>query len=149
LNSPNTKESYERLEFLGDAILEMLISTFLYHRHPDKMEGFLTAARSSIVRTESLSEICKSNGINKYILMSKGEELSGGRENLSILEDIIESLMGAIYLDGGILAAQAFFDKFISPKANVDISEDKLKDPKHFCKNQSKPKGFPHQYTRP
>ena len=142
LNSPKTKESYERLEFLGDAVLEMLISTFLYQKHPNKMEGFLTAVRSAIVRTESLSQICKENGFNKYILMSKGEELSGGRSNLSILEDVIESLMGAIYLDGGFLAAKAFFDKFIAPKAQIDISEDKLKDPKSLLQELVQAKGL-------
>lgn len=142
LNSPNTKESYERLEFLGDAVLEMLISTFLYQRHSDKMEGFLTAARSAIVRTESLSEICKENSFHKFILMSKGEELSGGRNNLSILEDVIESLIGAIYLDGGIQAAQSFFDRFIAPKAKIDISEDKLKDPKSLLQEFVQAKGL-------
>lgn len=142
LNSPNVKESYERLEFLGDAVLEMMISTFLYRRHPGKMEGFLTAARSVIVRTESLSAICRANGFAKFILMSKGEELSGGRNNNSILEDVIESLIGALYLDGGLDTAQAFFDRFIAPRANIDTAEDKLKDPKSLLQEAVQAKGL-------
>jgi len=142
LNSPNIKESYERLEFLGDAVLEMLISTYLFNEHKDKMEGFLTAARSTIVRTESLSKISRNNGLNRFILMSKGEELSGGRDNSSILEDVIESLMGAIYLDGTITAAQGFFDKFIVPEANISVSEEKLKDPKSLLQEQVQAKGL-------
>jgi len=130
LNDPNIKESYERLEFLGDAILEMLISTYLYLKYPDKMEGYLTSARSAIVRTESLSRVSKKYGFNSYILMSKGEEASGGRKNDSILEDTIESLIGALYLDGGLNAAKSFFDTFIIPNADEIILENKLKDSK-------------------
>jgi len=130
LNSPKPKESYERLEFLGDAILEKMISVFLYLKYPDKMEGFLTAARSSLVRTESLSSVSKANGFDKFILMSKGEEAGGGRKNPSILEDVIESLIGALYLDGGPEAAQKFFDNFILPNADINVSENQLKDPK-------------------
>lgn len=130
LNSPKPKESYERLEFLGDAILEKMISVFLYLKYPDKMEGFLTAARSSLVRTESLSSVSKNHGFDKFILMSKGEEATGGRQNPSILEDVIESLIGALYLDGGPEAAQRFFDNFILPNADIDVNETQLKDPK-------------------
>src|SRR3989344_2551401 len=115
LNTPRITESYERLEFLGDAILEMLISVYLFNKYPDKMEGYLTAARSAIVRTESLSKVSEQNHINDYIRMSKGEEATGGRKNSSILEDVIESLIGALFLDGGLEAAKAFFEKFILP----------------------------------
>lgn len=130
LNNPKSKESYERLEFLGDAILEKMITVFLYHKYPDKNEGFLTAARSSLVRTESLSQISKKFGIDQFILMSKGEESTGGRQNPSILEDVIESIIGALYLDGGPEASQKFFDKFILPNADQEVSELQLKDPK-------------------
>lgn len=142
LNSPNTKESYERLEFLGDAVLEMLISTHLFIQFPDKMEGFLTAARSSLVRTESLSKICAKHNLHKFILMSRGEELSGGRNNPSILEDVIESLIGALYLDGGLDAAKMFFDKFIVPEAKTDITESTLKDPKSLLQESVQAQGF-------
>jgi ribonuclease-3 len=142
LNNPKTTDSYERLEFLGDAILEKMISVFLYNKYPYKMEGFLTAARSATVRTESLSAISTKYGFHKYIKMSKGEESTGGRSNPSILEDVIESLIGALYLDGGPEAAQAFFDQFILPNANQTISEDKLKDPKSLFQEKVQAKGL-------
>lgn len=142
LNSPKPKESYERLEFLGDAILEKMISIFLYHKYPDKMEGFLTAARSSLVRTESLSKIAKKIGIDNFILMSKGEESTGGRQNPSILEDVIESLIGALYLDGGPEASQKFFDRFILPNADQDVTESELKDAKSLYQEKVQALGF-------
>lgn len=141
LNNPNTTESYERLEFLGDAILEKMISIFLYQKYPNKMEGFLTAARSSIVRTESLSSISLKYGFYQYIQMSKGEESTGGRSNPSILEDVIESLIGAIYLDGGSSAAQDFFNNFILPSADINISENQLKDAKSLLQEKIQAKG--------
>ena len=142
LNSPKPRESYERLEFLGDAILEKMISVFLYHKYPDKMEGFLTAARSSLVRTESLSKISKIHHIDKFILMSKGEEATGGRQNPSILEDVIESLIGALYLDGGPEAAQKFFDQFILPHADQEVDEVQLKDAKSLYQEKVQALGF-------
>lgn len=142
LSQPGSKDSYERLEFLGDAILEMMISVYLYGEYPDKMEGYLTAARSAIVRTESLSKVCKQNGINGYIKMSKGEEATGGRENSSILEDVIESVIGAIYVDGGLEAAKAFFEKFILPNAKDIIALNQLKDSKSLLQEMVQSKGL-------
>ena len=142
LNSPKHQESYERLEFLGDAILEKMISVFLYHKYPDKMEGFLTAARSSLVRTESLSKISSQYKINEFIIMSKGEEQGGGRQNPSILEDVIESLIGALYLDGGPEASQKFFDLFILPDADINMSEKQLKDAKSSFQEQVQALGY-------
>lgn len=130
LNDPNIKESYERLEFLGDAILEMLISSFLFNKYPDKMEGYLTAARSAIVRTETLSQIAKTFNLGSHIRISKGEESTGGRNNPSTLEDVTESLIGAIYIDGGLEAASDFFNRFIVPQADQIVDENKLKDAK-------------------
>ena len=149
LNEPGTKESYERLEFLGDAVLEMLISSYLYKTYPDKQEGFLTAARSATVRTESLSGLAKRLYLGRFILMSKGEEVSGGRNNPSTLEDIIESLIGAIYSDGGISKAEAFFDTFIVPIAENMVSEDRLKDAKSSLqeKVQADGSGTPNYQT--
>lgn len=143
LNNPNTNESYERLEFLGDAILEKMISVFLYKKYPDKMEGFLTAARSATVRTESLSQISKKYGFDAFIKMSKGEEATGGRTNPSIQEDVIESLIGALYLDGGSDASQGFFDLFILPNASQTVSEKQLKDPKSLYQEKIQSKGLP------
>jgi len=142
LNEPGITESYERLEFLGDAVLEMMISVYLFNKYPDKMEGYLTAARSATVRTESLSKISKDHKINTFIAMSKGEEQTGGRNNPSILEDVIESLMGALYCDGGFDAAHHFFTKFILPNAEEIINEDQLKDAKSILQEKVQGKGF-------
>ncbi|HOX95898.1 MAG TPA: ribonuclease III [Candidatus Woesebacteria bacterium] len=142
LNEPGISESYERLEFLGDAVLEMLISVYLYNKYPDKQEGYLTAARSASVRTESLSRINIENGINEYIIMSKGEEATGGRQNNSILEDVIESLIGALFCDGGIEIAKLFFEKFIIPNVKEIISEDQLKDAKSLLQEKVQGLGF-------
>ncbi len=142
LSQPGSKDSYERLEFLGDAILEMMISVYLYNKYPDKMEGYLTAARSAIVRTESLSKVCKQNDFSKYIKMSKGEEATGGRENASILEDVIESIIGAIYIDGGLDAAKTFFEKFILPNAKDIIAQNQLKDSKSLLQEIVQSKGL-------
>lgn len=142
LNSPDAPESYERLEFLGDAILEMMISVYLYKQYPTKMEGYLTAARSAIVRTESLSMICEKYHFSEFIKMSRGEELTGGRKNPSILEDVIESLIGAIYLDGGKDASQKFFDQFILPNTTQIDNEKQLKDPKSLLQEMVQAQGF-------
>lgn len=143
LNQPHVKESYERMEFLGDAILEMLISVYLYRKYPDKMEGYLTAARSAIVRTEALSEVSKIYHFRDYIRMSKGEEATGGRDNASILEDVIESLIGAIYLDGGLEEAKNFFEKFIIPNAKDIMAVGKLKDAKSSLQEKVQALGLP------
>ncbi|KKT55117.1 MAG: Ribonuclease 3 [Candidatus Collierbacteria bacterium GW2011_GWB1_45_35] len=142
LNQPGARDTYERLEFLGDAILEMLISTYLYDKYPDKMEGYLTAARSAIVRTESLSQVCKQNHFNDYIKMSKGEEATGGRTNSSILEDVIESLIGALYLDGGLETSKIFFEKFILPNAKDIIALNQLKDSKSLLQEKVQSQGL-------
>lgn len=142
LNEPGVTESYERLEFLGDAVLEMIISAYLFNKYPDKMEGYLTAARSATVRTESLSKISKTHGIDNFIIMSKGEEFTGGRNNPSILEDVIESLIGAIYCDGGLEAVNQFFKSFILPNAEEIINEDQLKDSKSILQEKAQSKGF-------
>jgi ribonuclease-3 len=142
LNEPGVTESYERLEFLGDAVLEMLISVYLFNKYPDKQEGYLTAARSATVRTEALSKINIDNEINNYIIMSKGEEATGGRQNTSILEDVIESLIGALYCDGGLEASQSFFEHYILPNAKEIISEDQLKDAKSLLQEKVQSKGF-------
>lgn len=106
------------------------------------MEGYLTAARSASVRTESLSKISKDHGIDSFINMSKGEESTGGRNNPSILEDVIESLIGALYCDGGLEAVNHFFINFILPNAENIISEDRLKDAKSILQERVQSKGF-------
>ena len=97
----NKTESYERLEFLGDAILEYIVSDYLFRKKREYEEGKLTKLRASLVCEFTLSQISESLGYGKFVLLSKGEAQTGGRTRKSILCDLFESVLGAMYLDGG------------------------------------------------
>lgn len=105
--------SNERLEFLGDAALSIVVSSFLYEKLPNAPEGKLTTSRASLVRTETLAKIATSLSLGKHLVLSKGEEDTGGRENPSILANTFEALVGAIYLDQGIDKAGEFLKKTV------------------------------------
>ena len=100
-------EHNERLEFLGDAVLELCISEELYRRFPETREGDLTAMRSRLVNQETLAGVARKIGLGNAIILGKGEEVQGGRERDSLLSDAFEALLGAIFLDGGFDAARA------------------------------------------
>jgi ribonuclease-3 len=95
----------ERLEFLGDAVLDAIISFDLYENHSDKGEGALTQLRAQIVCEKSLSSAGRASGLNRFILLGRGEESGGGRERASIIADAAEALIGAVFVDGGLQAA--------------------------------------------
>ena len=103
-----THEHNERYEFLGDAVLELVVTDFLFQKYPEKPEGELTAIRAALVNTVSLSEVSSELGVNDYLLLSKGEERDTGRARQYILANIFESLIGALYLDQGYDAAKEF-----------------------------------------
>lgn len=105
------KGNNERLEFLGDAVLELTISDYLFHRYPNQDEGKLTKLRSSLVCEYTLSICAKDISLGKYLLLSRGEESTGGRERDSILSDAFEAIIGAIYIDGGFDKAVAFIQE--------------------------------------
>ena len=105
------KENNERLEFLGDAVLEITISDYLYKQYPGHDEGRLTKLRSSLVCEYTLAICARDVGLGQFLLLSKGEDMTGGRERDSILSDAFEALIGAIYLDGGMENAAAFIQK--------------------------------------
>ncbi|MBQ8597658.1 MAG: ribonuclease III [Lachnospiraceae bacterium] len=109
----NKLKNYERLEFLGDAVLELLSSQFFFERFPDMSEGQMTRLRSSMVCEPALAFCARDLSLNKYILLGKGEEATGGRERDSIISDVMEAVLGAIYLDGGLTAADRFVKTFI------------------------------------
>ena len=98
----------ERLEFLGDAVLEIISSEFLYKEYPDKPEGELTKLRASIVCEPTLALCTKDIALGEYLLLGKGEDQTGGRGRKSILSDALEAVIGAIYLDGGFANAKEF-----------------------------------------
>lgn len=104
---------YERLEFLGDAVLELISSEFLFKQHPDMPEGKLTKLRSSLVCEPALAQCAKEIDLGSYMLLGKGEEATGGRYRESITSDVMEALIGALYLDGGYQAAYNFIIKYI------------------------------------
>ena len=103
----------ERLEFLGDAVLELVSSRYLYVRYPDLPEGKLTRLRASIVCEPTLALCARSFSLPDYLLLGKGEERTGGRNRNSIVSDALEALIGAIYLDSGIDTAESFIQRFI------------------------------------
>ena len=112
----------ERLEFLGDAVLELVSSEFLYLEYPRMPEGDMTKLRASIVCEPTLALCAREVGLPEYLQLGKGEELTGGRRRNSIVSDALEALIGAIYLDGGFGSARAFIRRFIL----TDIEHKKL-----------------------
>jgi len=109
-------ECYERLEFLGDAVLELIVSEFLFKKMPEKREGALSSLRSQLVCEQSLSRLSRELGIDEFLLLGKGEEAGGGRNKNSILCDAFESVLGAVYLEGGIEAAHRIVEREILSK---------------------------------
>jgi len=103
----------ERLEFLGDAVLEIISSEFLYKEHPDWSEGEMSKMRASIVCEPTLAFCSRGIDLGTYLLLGKGEEMTGGRKRDSVLSDALEAVMGAIYLDGGFASAEKFIHRFI------------------------------------
>ncbi|MEA4852730.1 MAG: ribonuclease III [Christensenella sp.] len=99
--------NYERLEFLGDAVIELIISDYLFTKYSDFSEGVLTQRRADIVCSKSLARIARNIDLGNYIFLGNGEEMSGGRNKTSILENAMEALIGAVYMDGGFYATQS------------------------------------------
>lgn len=118
----------ERLEFLGDAVLQLCISEYLFKNYKDKSEGDLTKARSLIVCEKSLYNVSKKWQVGNYINMSKGEELTGGKKRVSILADCVEAIIAAVYLDAGLDEAKKFifinFEGIINKAINNEIVLD-------------------------
>lgn len=134
----------ERLEFLGDAVLEYVVSAYLYYNFPEKEEGFLTALRSNIVNTINLSKFAKRVDLGPLLKLSKGEESGGGRTNDSLLANTIEALIGALYIDQGLSAAEEFIKKNLL----TDIDE-KLQVPLKDAKSRLQELVQSQGYTAP
>lgn len=103
----------ERLEFLGDAVLELVVTEYLYKKYPDHSEGEMTNWRSALVKGYNLANVAKKLDLGRYLQLSHGEEKSGGRKKPYILANTVEALIGAIYLGDGYTAAHKFIDRFI------------------------------------
>ena len=119
----NSADSNERLEYLGDSILGMVISEYLYHAYPDYKEGDLTKTKALLVNETALSTVGKESGLNTLILLSAEEEKSGGRNRNSIISDALEAVIGAIYLDSGLNAARDFIYRVILSRKEDILSD--------------------------
>jgi ribonuclease-3 len=123
-------EDNERLEFLGDAILDFITGEYLYHRFPEMAEGQLTNLRSALVRTEKLAEFAVTLDLGQYLFLGRGEEDTGGRERMAILCDAFEALIGALYLDQGVEQARQFVLHIIEPALETTLAAAAEKDAK-------------------
>lgn len=143
--SSEAKESNERLEFLGDSILSFITSRILFEKRPQDAEGDLTNLRSFIVKTQSLAKAAKRLDLGTRLHMSKGEELSGGRENPQLLANTYEALLGAIFLDQGIQVASQFVKETLLTLFEEEIEKGPPKDAKSLLQEltQNKTKQSP------
>lgn len=121
-------ESYERLEFLGDAVIELAVSTKLYGFLPDQSEGDLTKARANLVCGESLARIASRLGLGEHLLLGKGEEATGGRQRESTLAAAMEAVVAAVYLDQGFEAARSFVLRILAPELESFMNQGTAQD---------------------
>lgn len=137
--SAQRAESYERLEFLGDAVLGVIISDFLYHAYPEENEGALAKRRAALVCGATLADVARKLAIDRMLILGEGEAQSGGRDNDANLENALEALIGAIYLDGGLEAVRKFVLRHIAPLA--ESMAEPPKDPKTRLQEKAQAEG--------
>lgn len=127
----------ERLEYLGDAVLELIVSEELYRRFPDKPEGDLTSFRAALVNSRALSEIAVALDINTHLLLSRGEAKDVGRARQFILANAFEAIVGAMYLDQGYAVAADFIARTLFPKIEDVITKKLYRDPKSLFQEEA------------
>ncbi len=120
----------ERLEFLGDSVLGLVVASYLYHAYSKKPEGDLAKIKAYVVSEESLSTVARDLKISDYLVLGRGEEMSGGRNKRAILADTLEAIIGAVYLDAGFKAAQKFVLKLLSPVIQATAQQKVIGDSK-------------------
>lgn len=135
--------SNERLEFLGDSVISFIVSSYLYNKYPEFNEGQLTNLRSLLVNTKNLAQIAQELNFGNLLLLSKGEEESGGRQNQSILADSFEAFIGALFLDLEIDKTTEFIDKVLLVKTEKFVRERAFKDPKSILQETIQAKKQP------
>ncbi|HDD61504.1 MAG: ribonuclease III [Chloroflexota bacterium] len=123
-------EDNERLEFLGDAVLDFIVGAWLYNRYPEMTEGDLTLVRTALVRTEQLAEFASKLDLGRAMRLGQGEIISGGRSRRALLCAGFEALVGGIYLDRGVKAVEDFFDPYIQEAIEKILVDDHHRDPK-------------------
>jgi ribonuclease-3 len=146
---PEALEDNERLEFLGDAVLDFVVGAWLYNRFPEMPEGNLTRLRSALVRTENLAQFANSIDLGEVMLLGHGESEGGGRERPALLCATFEALIGAIYIDQGIGVVQEFIAPLLESATQLIITSNKDKDPKSTLQEwaQSQGLGTPYYQT--
>lgn len=130
----------ERLEFLGDAVLELAVTDYLFKKYPDTPEGELTAYRAALVRTESISAAARNLGFEDYLLLSRGEAKDTGKARAYILANTFEAFIGALYLDQGYEAAHAFIGDQLFAKIDDIVDEGSWKDAKSWLQEKAQEK---------
>lgn len=135
-------QSNERLEFLGDAVLELATTRFLYNKFTQESEGVLTSYRSALVKTSSLASVAIELELGEKLKMSKGEEATGGRTNPSLLADTFEAVLGALYLDQGFDVAEEFLTQTLFNKLDQILKDRTYKDPKSELQEKVQALGF-------
>ena len=127
----------ERLEFLGDAVLELIVTDFLYKKYPSYAEGELTAVRSALVNAVIISEIAASIGMNDYLLLSKGESKDNGKARQFILANTYEAYVGALYLDQGYVVVSKFIAQSLLPKTDEIVKNKLWRDAKSLAQEKA------------
>jgi ribonuclease-3 len=147
LNEYDFSESNERLEFLGDAVLELVATEFLYAKYPEKTEGDMTDIRSALVRGKNLAKASERLGFDELILLSRGETLAGGNKNPYILANTFEAFLGSLYLALGFSAARDFVAEHVLSKVEEILEAELHVDPKSRLQELAQARfGFPPEY---
>jgi ribonuclease III len=140
--NPEAVEDNERLEFLGDAVLDFMVGAWLYNRYPEMPEGDLTRMRSALVHTEQLAEFARKVKLGNAMRLGRGETIGGGRGRDALLCDTFEAVVGAIYLDHGIVGVEAFINPFLLEVADIILINGKSEDPKSLFQEWAQSQGF-------
>ncbi len=127
----------ERLEFLGDAVLELIVTDYLYNKYPDRDEGELTAYRSALVNAVIIGEVAQAIGMNDYLLLSKGEAKDAGRARSYILANTYEAYVGAVYIDQGYDVARDFISRTLFGKIDTIVAKKLWRDAKSLVQEKS------------
>lgn len=139
---PEALEDNERLEFLGDAVLDFVVASWLYHRFPEMPEGDLTRMRSALVHTEQLAEFAKKIHLGRAMRLGRGEAQAGGRSRPALLCDTFEALVGALYLDGGIPTVNEFLENLLEESSEDILLNNKNEDPKSLFQEWAQSQGY-------
>lgn len=139
---PETLEDNERLEFLGDAVLDFLVGEWLYHHMPEMSEGRLTSLRAALVRNEQLAEFARSINLGSALRLGRGEDESGGRQRFSLLGSAFEALVGAIYIDQGLQSVRDFIEPMLESAVAEILTENLDRDAKSILQEYTQSHGL-------